>query len=78
LAGSLFTPSTANKQSRPRLASSEAPAADQPPDDLDGIVAKRLADPYAAGVRWLKIKNPDYTQQEGRSDLFNRSPRPLR
>ena len=39
--------------------------------DLEGIVAKRLADPYRSGVRWLKIKNPDYTQQEGRRDLFN-------
>ena len=39
--------------------------------DLEGIVAKRLADAYAARVRWLKIKNPAYSQQEGRSDLFN-------
>jgi hypothetical protein len=22
-------------------------------------------------VRWLKIKNPDYSQKEGRSELFN-------
>jgi ATP-dependent DNA ligase len=40
--------------------------------DLKGVVAKRLADPYAPRVRWLKIKNPDYTQKEGRGDLFNR------
>jgi ATP-dependent DNA ligase len=40
--------------------------------DLEGVVAKRLADPYAPRVRWLKIKNPDYTQKEGRGDLFNR------
>jgi ATP-dependent DNA ligase len=26
--------------------------------DLEGIVAKRLADPYDPRVRWLKIKNP--------------------
>jgi hypothetical protein len=39
--------------------------------DLEGIVAKRLHDPYAARVRWLKIKNPDYSQQEGRGELFN-------
>ena len=39
--------------------------------DLEGIVAKRLADRYQPRVRWLKIKNPDYTQQEGRRDLFN-------
>ena len=40
--------------------------------DLEGIVAKRLADLYDPRVRWLKIKNPDYTQQDGRSELFNR------
>ena len=39
--------------------------------DLEGIVAKRLADPYKPGVRWLKIKNPHYSQKEGRADLFN-------
>jgi hypothetical protein len=26
--------------------------------DLEGIVAKRLADPYDPRVRWLKIKIP--------------------
>jgi len=40
-------------------------------NDLEGIVAKRLADPYGGRVRWLKIKNPDYSQKEGRGDLFN-------
>ena len=40
-------------------------------NDLEGIVAKRLADPYDSRFRWLKIKNPDYSQKEGRSDLFN-------
>jgi hypothetical protein len=35
------------------------------------IVAKRLADPYDTRVRWLKIKNPEYSQKEGRGDLFN-------
>ena len=44
-------------------------------NDLECIVAKRLADPYDPRVRWFKIKNPDYSQQEGRGDLFNR-PRP--
>jgi bifunctional non-homologous end joining protein LigD len=39
--------------------------------DLEGIVAKRLADPYDSRVRWLKIKNPHYSQKEGRGDLFN-------
>ena len=40
-------------------------------NDLEGIVSKRLADPYDIRVRWLKIKNPDYSQNEGRGDLFN-------
>jgi len=42
-------------------------------NDLEGIVAKRLADRYDARVRWLKIKNPEYSQKEGRGDLFERS-----
>ena len=40
--------------------------------DLEGIVAKRLNDPYAPHVRWLKIKNSAYSQQEGRRELFDR------
>jgi bifunctional non-homologous end joining protein LigD len=39
--------------------------------DLEGIVAKCLGDPYDPRVRWLKIKNPDYSQKVGRGDLFN-------
>ena len=34
-------------------------------------VAKRLSDPYDPRVRWLKIKNPDYSQMEGWGDVFN-------
>jgi hypothetical protein len=34
-------------------------------------VAKRLGDPYEPWVSWLKIKNGDYSQKEGRGDLFN-------
>lgn len=41
--------------------------------DLEGIVAKRLKDPYGPRTRWLKIKNPGYTQNEGRRELFDRS-----
>jgi hypothetical protein len=41
--------------------------------DLEGIVAKRLTDPYGPRVRWLKIKNPSYSQNEGRRELFDRS-----
>ena len=40
-------------------------------NELEGIVAKRLADPYDSRIRWLKIKNPDYSQKEGRAELFN-------
>jgi bifunctional non-homologous end joining protein LigD len=42
-------------------------------NDLEGIVAKRLADPYDTRVPWLKIKNPNYSQKEGRAELFNRA-----
>ena len=41
-------------------------------NDLEGVVAKRLTDPYDARVKWHKIKNRDYTQKEGRGDLLNR------
>ena len=49
-------------------------------NDLEGIVAKRLRDPYVPRARWLKIKNPAYSQNEGRRELFDRvrSPRALR
>jgi ATP-dependent DNA ligase len=40
--------------------------------DLEGVVAKRLADPYRPHTRWFKIKNPEYSQSEGRGELFNR------
>jgi bifunctional non-homologous end joining protein LigD len=38
--------------------------------DLEGIVAKRKSDPYASSTAWYKIKNPGYSQGEGRVDLF--------
>ena len=44
--------------------------------DLEGIVAKRAASKYAdnPNVRdWIKIKNPAYSQKEGRGDLFKRA-----
>jgi bifunctional non-homologous end joining protein LigD len=44
--------------------------------DLEGIVAKRLKDPYGPRVRWLKIKNPGYSQNEGRRELFDRPKAP--
>jgi bifunctional non-homologous end joining protein LigD len=40
--------------------------------DLEGIVAKRKADPYEEQTRWYKVKNPTYTQAEGRRELFER------
>lgn len=43
---------------------------------LGAVVAKRLADPYESRVRWLKIKNPDYTQKEGMGDVFDWSRQP--
>jgi ATP-dependent DNA ligase len=44
--------------------------------DLEGIVEKRAASPYgqnANGEDWIKIKNPNYSQKEGRRDLFRRA-----
>jgi bifunctional non-homologous end joining protein LigD len=44
--------------------------------DLEGIVAKKAASPYgqnAKGKDWIKIKNPNYSQKEGRGDLFRRA-----
>jgi bifunctional non-homologous end joining protein LigD len=43
--------------------------------DLEGIVGKRLKDPYASGVKWIKIKNRAYTQEIGRDKLFGRGSR---
>ena len=40
--------------------------------DVEGIVAKRKVDSYAAKTAWYKIKNPTYTQAEGRRELFER------
>jgi bifunctional non-homologous end joining protein LigD len=40
--------------------------------DLEGVVAKRKADPYGANTAWYKVKNPTYTQAQGRGDLFER------
>ena len=40
--------------------------------DLEGIVAKRLGDPYAPQTKWFKILNPKYSQKLGRHELFER------
>ena len=42
--------------------------------DLEGIVAKWSKGSYQCdgrGTSWLKIKNPDYSQAEGRHELFD-------
>ncbi|HYK03196.1 MAG TPA: hypothetical protein VE974_15660 [Thermoanaerobaculia bacterium] len=40
--------------------------------DLEGIVAKRRGDPYSPQTEWLKIKHAEYSQKEGRAELFHR------
>jgi ATP-dependent DNA ligase len=44
--------------------------------DLEGIVAKRKAAPYHVtdkpSPHWIKIKNPAYSQKEGREELVER------
>jgi len=42
--------------------------------DLEGIVAKPARSPYALVIGrspWVKVKNPTYSQAEGRHDFFN-------
>jgi bifunctional non-homologous end joining protein LigD len=38
--------------------------------NLEGTVAKHRASHYDASAKWIKIKNPAYTQKEGRHELF--------
>jgi len=41
--------------------------------DLEGIIAKRLADAYEPGrTKWWKVLNPEYSQKAGRAELFER------
>jgi ATP-dependent DNA ligase len=42
--------------------------------DLEGIIAKQCGDTYSPQTVWYKIKNPAYTQAEGRRDLYERKP----
>ena len=42
---------------------------------LDGEVIARLTDSYNPCARRLKIKNPGYSQNEGRRELFDKAPR---
>ena len=48
--------------------------------DLEGIVAKWAPGTYQSGGRtsWLKIKNPTYSQMEGRHNLFEVRQSPIR
>src|SRR5581483_10104383 len=44
--------------------------------DLEGIVAERKWSRYVCGERtshWMKMKNPVYTQAEGRAERFERA-----
>jgi bifunctional non-homologous end joining protein LigD len=44
--------------------------------DLEGIVCMRANSPYEDNPQtphWIKIKNPEYNQKEGRADLFKRA-----
>ena len=44
--------------------------------DCEGIVAKWKAGSYIADARpssWAKVKNPNYSQLEGREELFERT-----
>jgi ATP-dependent DNA ligase len=41
--------------------------------DMDGVVAKQAAGLYTPeATTWVKIKNPAYSQAEGRREFFNR------
>ncbi len=43
--------------------------------DLEGIVCKPSLSPYrlvGGQTTWIKVKNPDYSQAEGRGELFNK------
>ena len=46
--------------------------------DLEGMVCKRKSSPYRVTEKpsayWIKIKNPRYTQSEGREELFHPQP----
>ena len=44
--------------------------------DVEGVAAKRLKDGCGWRARWLKIKNPSYSQNEGRRELFDRGRAP--
>jgi ATP-dependent DNA ligase len=40
--------------------------------DMEGVVCKRKTGAYSHTAGWLKIMNPDYTQHEGRHEMFTK------
>jgi len=43
--------------------------------DMEGIVCKPVISPYRTvrgKTTWIKVKNPNYSQAEGRRELFNK------
>ena len=43
--------------------------------DMEGIVCKPMISPYRpirGTTTWIKVKNPNYSQAEGRGELFNK------
>jgi bifunctional non-homologous end joining protein LigD len=43
--------------------------------DMEGIVCKPMMSPYRTirgTTTWIKVKNPNYSQKEGRGELFNK------
>jgi hypothetical protein len=41
--------------------------------NLDGIVAKRKDGPYTPeATTWVKMRNPHYSQMQGRHELFEK------
>ena len=46
--------------------------------DLEGIVAKRTADPYSPDTIWYAIRNPAYRQSDGRVPVGRTMRMPVR
>lgn len=39
--------------------------------DLEGVVAKRRGDGYGPATQWIKVRHPEYSQKEGRGEMFH-------
>jgi bifunctional non-homologous end joining protein LigD len=44
--------------------------------DMEGVVCKRRSSDYSSLAGWLKVMNPDYTQHEGRHEMFTKFRKP--